>query len=83
MIYLVEFLLFLAPFAGFALWRKLNPGREVPATVVGLLLLGILCGIAAAFWYGHSVSLRPGTVYVPATLGPNGQVVPGRAVPKP
>lgn len=81
MVYLVEFLLFLAPFAGFALWRRLNPGREVPGMMVWLLLIGIASGIAAAYWYGRSVSLPPGTVYVPATLGPDGRIIPGRAEP--
>ena len=38
MAYLLEFLLFLSPFALFALWQRLNPGREVAGIVVWLML---------------------------------------------
>jgi hypothetical protein len=34
--YLIEALLFLAPFAAFFIWRRLNPGRE-PGTVLLVL----------------------------------------------
>ena len=79
--YLVEFLLFLSPFALFALWQKLNPGREVAGVVVWLLLAGVGCGMAGAVWYARSVQLEAGAVYVPAHVGPDGRVVPGRGVP--
>jgi len=80
--YLIEFLLFLAPFAGFLLWRRLNPGQTVPAGLVWALALALLCGIGGAIWYGFSVSLEPGSVYVPAQLGPDGQVLPHRVEPR-
>ena len=80
--YLVETLLFLAPFAGFALWRLLNPGHALSAAVIWLSLAGVGCGIGGAIWYGQYVSLRPGSVYVPARLGSDGTVVPGHAEPR-
>ncbi len=80
--YIIELLLFLAPLAGFLVWRRYNPGRPVPSGLVWLLALAILGGIGGAVWYGLSVSLAPGSVYVPAQLGPDGQVVPHRAEPR-
>ncbi|WP_043339328.1 hypothetical protein [Belnapia moabensis] len=82
MFYLVELLLFLAPLGGFMLWRRLNPGQAVPTGLVWALAIAIFCGIAGAVWYGLSVSIAPGTVYVPAQLGPDGQVVPHRVEPR-
>ena len=81
MLYLVEYLLFLSPFALFALWQRLNPGREVAGIVVWLMLAGVGCGIAGAAWYARSVRIDAGAVYVPAHVGPDGRVVPGRGVP--
>jgi hypothetical protein len=79
--YLFELLLFLAPFIGFLVWRRYNPGRTVPAGLVWALAIAILGGIGGAVWYGFSVSLAPGGVYVPAQLGPDGQVLPHRVEP--
>jgi len=80
--YLLELLLFALPFAAYALWRRFNPGAEPGSRMVWLALAGIGLGIAGAAWYGLSVSMDRGTVYVPARLGPDGQVIPGRAEPK-
>jgi apolipoprotein N-acyltransferase len=77
--YLVQFLLFLTPFALFALWRHMNPEREPPAMVIWLLLAGLGLGIAGTVWYGQRVSVDADTVYIPATLGPDGRIIPGRA----
>ncbi len=81
MIYLIEFLLFLAPFAGFGLWRKLNPNSEVPGVVVWLMLAGVGLGLAGAVFYARSVRIEAHDTYVPAQLGPDGRIVPGRGVP--
>ncbi len=83
MAYLIEVLLFLLPFAAYALWRRFNPGREPEPRFVLLALIGIGLGFAGAIWYGLSVSMERGTVYIPAELGPDGQIRPGRAVPAP
>lgn len=83
MAYLVQVVLFLLPFVAFALWLRWYPQHAVRPRLLVLALIGIALGLAGAFWYGLSVSTRPGTVYIPATLGPDGQVVPGRAVPRP
>lgn len=79
--YLLEFVLFLLPFAGYALWRRLVPGAEPRPSTVLLALLGVGLGLAGAVWYGRSVSLEAGRPYVPARLGADGRVVPGRPDP--
>ncbi|RAI59298.1 hypothetical protein [Roseicella frigidaeris] len=76
--YLLEFLLFLLPFAAYALWRWFNPGIEPGPRVVLAGLAGVLLMFLFALWFGLSVSMRPHEAYVPAQLGPDGRVVPGQ-----
>ena len=76
--YLIELLLFLAPFAAFALWRRLNPRAEPSPRLVWLALAGVGLAMAGAVWYGLSVSMGPGTVYVPARME-DGRIIPGHA----
>jgi hypothetical protein len=79
--YLIEALLFLAPFAAFFIWRRLNPGRE-PGTVL-LVLAG--CGaalmLAGALWYGLSRASAPGSKYVPAHIDGT-EITPGHMEPR-
>jgi len=77
--YLAELLLFLLPFAGFALWRRLNPAVEPDGRFVVAALLGAGLLLAGAVWYGKSVSMQPHANYVPAQLGADGQVRQGGA----
>ena len=79
--YLIEFLLFLLPFAAYALWRRWNPNVEPRRATLALALATVGLGIGAAVWYGLSVSLDGGTAYVPARLGVDGAVVPSRSEP--
>ena len=79
--YLIELFLFLAPFAAYALWRRLNPSLEPSPMAVWLALAGVGFAMAAAVWYGLSVSMEPGSVYVPAHME-DGRIVPGRAEPR-
>lgn len=73
--YLVEILLFILPFAAYALWRWLNPGVEPGPRVVLAGLAGVLLMFLFALWYGLSVSMSPHERYVPAQLGPDGRVM--------
>ena len=79
--YLIEALLFLAPFAACFIWRRLNPGRE-PGTV-RLVLAG--CGaalmLAGALWYGLSRASAPGAKYVPARIDGT-EITPGHMEPR-
>jgi hypothetical protein len=79
--YLIEFLLFLLPFAAYALWRWFNPGIEPDRRLVISAVVGIILMLVFAVWYGLSVSMQPHAVYIPAELGPDGRVVPGRVAP--
>ncbi len=79
--YLLEILLFLLPFAAYALWRRLNPDVEPRSATLLLAVLTVGLGIASAVWFGLSVSLEAGTAYVPARLGADGEVLPGRPDP--
>ncbi len=56
-------------------------GLNVHFGYTGLLNFGQAAFLAVGA-YGLSVSIAPGTVYVPAQLGPDGQVVPHRVEPR-
>lgn len=79
--YLVELLLFLAPFAAYGVWRKLNPHHEPSSVLLALAALGVVLMIAGGWWFGTSRSMAPGTAYVPAQLE-GGQIEPGHAEPR-
>jgi len=78
MLRLVEVLLFLSPFAAFALWRLLAPVGGPSPRVIGaaagvvVLLLGLL------LWYRTQDALPPGSTYVPPEFH-DGRIVPGHA----
>ena len=59
--YLVEFLLFLLPFAAYGLWRRMNPRTEPSAILLVLAAIGVVLMLGGAFWFGVSRSLPAGT----------------------
>ena len=79
--YLVELLLFLAPFAAYGLWRKLNPHHEPSTVLLVLAGIGVALMIAGGFWFGLSRSMPPGVTYVPAHLEGE-RIEPGHAEPR-
>ena len=78
--YLLEALLFASPFALYALWVRLNPGRGVRIHVLVLGLIGVILSIGGAAWYGLSRGMDRGTAYVPPRLEGD-RVAPGHAEP--
>jgi hypothetical protein len=79
----IELLLFLAPFAIYAivLYATQRDARELehwPARmVVTLAIAGLLLVIAGFFWLAHFRGAAPGGVYEPAHIE-DGKLVPGR-----
>ncbi|SHJ09982.1 hypothetical protein SAMN02745194_01772 [Roseomonas rosea] len=80
--YLIEAILFLAPFALYALWLRLNPGQAVGTHVIALAVLGLTLSIGGAIWYGLSRGMDPNAVYVPPRATESG-IVPGHVGPAP
>lgn len=66
--YLIEILLFLAPFAAYGLWRRANPSTEPSTIMLVLGGLGAVLMIGGAIWYGLSRGLEHSRDYVPAQL---------------
>ena len=79
--YLIEALLFLAPFAAFFFWRRLNPGREPSGVLLVMAACGAALMLAGAVWYGLSRSSAPGSTYVPARIDGN-EITPGHMEPR-
>ncbi len=80
--YLFELLLFLLPFAGYALWRRVNPSSEPSTIVLTLLALTVALGLGGAVWYGLSRSVDRDLNYVaPQWEGEGGEIEPGHAAP--
>lgn len=72
-------LLFLLPTAAYLLWLRRHPGEELPLHMAVPALAGLALGLAALIWYALLGVEERGTAYVPAHIGEDGRVVPGRA----
>jgi hypothetical protein len=81
---LIEILLFLTPFAAYAIYlfvterdarEKAHWRRDVLA---GLGVAGCLLVIASLIAFAHFGGSPPGGTYTPAHLGGNGTLVPGQ-----
>jgi hypothetical protein len=79
MLRLVEFALFLAPFAAFFVWRAALPRGGPSRLTVGLGIAMLLVLAALLGWLSREDTLPPGTEYVPSHVE-NGVIVPGRGV---
>ncbi|MBV9735643.1 MAG: hypothetical protein JO209_07010 [Acidisphaera sp.] len=78
MIRLAELVLFLSPFAAYAVWWWL--GRVAPSPAVLAVTFMFLAAFGAALaWFGVDRRLAPGA-YVPARLV-DGRIIPGHAAP--
>ena len=78
--YLAEAILFLSPFALYALWLRFNSGRAVGTHVIALALVGLAIGIGGAVFYGLSRGMDPNAAYVPPRVTAEG-IEPGHVVP--
>lgn len=84
MLYLIELLLFLLPFAAFWLWRRAYPTAEPSTAVLVVAGLAVAAGIGGAVWYGLSRSAdQSAAAYVaPRWTGEGEEIVPGHAEPE-
>lgn len=67
---LIEFFFFALPFLAYLAWWRVagrKPGHEPTRRLVMLAAIGVLCGVAAAIYYGLSRSLE-GDEYEPARI---------------
>lgn len=67
---LIEFFFFALPFLAYAVWWRVagrKPGHEPSRRLITLAAIGVLCGVAAAIYYGLSRSFE-GDDYVPARM---------------
>ena len=78
MIGLLEVALFLAPFAGFALWRLAGPLMPPMMLWVAIAAVTILAG--TGFWYMREARFAKGIGYVPPHIE-DGRIVPAHAKP--
>ncbi|WP_424812912.1 hypothetical protein [Roseococcus sp. YIM B11640] len=72
---LIELFFFALPFLAYLTWWRLSgskPGHEPSRWMIGLAAVGVLCGLAAAIYYGLSRSLGEGEAYVPARIESGG-----------
>lgn len=77
MLRLTEAALLAAPLLAFLAWRLLA-SRRLAAPVVAAAAISVGLLAAALIWFGLGRALGPGTQYVPAQLGPGGEIVSPR-----
>lgn len=78
---IIEIVLFLAPFMGFAAWRLLFPSPTPPMWLLGGMAGFVLLMLAALVWLRQQDAVDAGHLYVPATLQ-DGRIIPGHAEPR-
>lgn len=75
---IIEIVLFLTPFLGFAVWRLAFPSPTPPLWLVGGLAGFVLLMLTSLLWVRHLDSTDGTRVYVPAALR-DGQIIQGHA----
>jgi len=78
---LIEILLFLSPFAAFAVLRLVLPERGLPAWVLPAFGAAVVAIVAMLLVYWSSESGDGNQTYVPARIE-DGRVIPGHAAPR-
>ncbi len=79
---IIEIVLFLAPFAAFALWRLYFRTRVLPLWFIVGLGCGVLAMLGGLLWTRHQVAGDAKERYRPAILQ-EGRIVPGGPVRPP
>lgn len=79
---IVEIVLFLTPFIGFAVWRMLSPAPAPPAWLLGGLVTLVVLAVLALLWGWYLDAGDGRTPYIPAQIHDGGIVPAGAAVPR-
>ena len=79
---LIEIMLFLTPFVGFAVWRLIVPSERPPAWLVGGATCFVVLMLLALVWLRARDASDSNQAYVPARLQ-DGTIVPGHAATPP
>ena len=77
---LIEIILFLTPFVGFAVWRLIVPSDRPPVWLVASAAGFVMLMLASLLWLHAMDASDRVKSYVPAQLR-DGQIVPGHAGP--
>ncbi len=75
---LIEIMLFLTPFAGFAIWRLVVPTERPPVWLVAGAAGFVLLMLTSLVWVRARDASDAVQTYVPARLQ-DGRIVPGHA----
>lgn len=75
---LIEIIMFLTPFVGFAVWRLVAPSERPPVWLVAGGAGFVIVMLAALLWLRAMDASDSFSAYVPAQLQ-NGRIVPGHA----
>lgn len=73
---LIEIVLFLAPFIGFATWRLLFPQPVPPVWLMAGLVVFVLLMFAALLWLRQMGAENANRPYIPAELHDGRAVIP-------
>ena len=77
---IIEIVLFLIPFLGFATWRLLFPSPQSPLWLTSGLAGFVVLMLLALLWAWHFDATDADQRYIPAQLH-DGHVVPARRTP--
>jgi len=77
---LIEIILFLTPFVGFAVWRLVVPSERPPLWLVAGAAGFVMLMLASLLWLRSMDASDTVESYVPARLR-DGRIVPGHAAP--
>jgi hypothetical protein len=79
---IIEIVLFLTPFLGFAVWRLLFPSPMPPTWLIGGLAGFVVVMVVALVWLRHLDASDANQPYIPDELH-NGRVVPAHPAEPP
>jgi hypothetical protein len=74
MLRLTEAVMLASPLVAFIAWRLLASYR-LPTRVMAAAVVAVGVLTASLIWFGLGRALAPGAAYMPARLGPGGEII--------